>query len=119
MGGRRMGNRLNSMFDLKEKPFTYPEMEERILQKYPEIAEMRKLSDPMNIVQMVDDYIMEHLKTAVDKEFVSDLISDEASAICYFAGANGTWVDGKMRFENVGLYKRDGKWGVMQYDRRY
>jgi hypothetical protein len=103
-----MGNRL-----------TYPEMEERIRQKYPELAEIQKATDPMDVLQEINDHLMDKLITSVDKEFVSDLTPDEASAICYFTGANGTWVDGKLRFENCGLYKKDGKWGVMQYDGRY
>lgn len=93
-------------------------MEERILQKYPEIAEMQKATDPIDVLQEINDHLMEKLITSVDKEFVSDLTEVEASAICYFTGANGTWVDGKLRFENCQLYKRDGKWGVCQYERR-
>ncbi len=116
MGGRRMDDRLNSIFDSKEKPFTFPEMEEKILQKYPEIREMQKMTDTTKIVQMINDWVMDNLKTAVEKEFVSDLTSDEAAAICYFAGADGTWGDGRLRFENCHIYKKDGKWGVYQYE---
>jgi hypothetical protein len=74
--------------------------------------------DILKVASLFNDYIMEHLKTGVEKEFISDLTSDEAAAICYFTGANGTWVDGRLRFENCQLYKIDGKWGVNQYDGR-
>jgi hypothetical protein len=99
-----MGNRL-----------TFPEMEERILQKYPEIKDMQKETDPMDVLQRFNDYMMENLKTAVEKEHTSELSEDEASAICMFSGCHGTWVDGRLRFENCGLYKRNGEWGTYQY----
>jgi hypothetical protein len=109
--------RENSIFDIKPKPFSYPEMEERILQNHPEIVKYQEETDIMDIINQFQDAMMENLKSAVDKEFVSDLTEDETSAICYYTGAKGTWVDGRLRFENCQLYKRDGKWGVYQYDR--
>ena len=97
---------------------TYPNFKEtdEIIEN---INRMQGECDTFKVACLINDHLMENLKTAVDKEFVSDLTEDEVSAICYFTGANGTWVDGKLRFENVGLYKRDGKWGVYQYDGRY
>jgi hypothetical protein len=102
-----MGNRL-----------TYPNFKEmdEIIKNDPEIKKMQAACDTSKVASLINDHLMENLKTAVDKEFVSDLTPDEASAICYFTGANGTWVDGKLRFENCQLYKRDGKWGVYQYE---
>lgn len=58
------------------------------------------------------------METAAKKNYVSELTSDEACAICMFAEIPYELdnLTGRITFRKCGLYKRDGKWVAVSGD---